>query len=201
MGTGVCGTELVNFSTIRYNTENKQKKGRAALSAFTPMLAGNLCSFVAACFTLMSAWSRDRKRIYLYQAAQCFILAIANVFFASVSGTTTFLLCAARNCLVAWDRFTPRRCALFVASVAALGILSNNRGVVGLIPVVTTAIYTVACLYVKSSRAIKLNLIVNLALWTVYDLFIGDYVSAGVDSVSAGTALVSILRESKTDSP
>ena len=33
------------------------------------------------------------------------------------------------------------------------------------------------------------------------DLFIGDYVSAGVDSVSAGTALVSILRESKTDSP
>ena len=99
------------------------------MSAFTPMLAGNLCSFVAACFTLMSAWSRDRKRIYLYQAAQCFILAIANVFFASVSGTTTFLLCAARNCLVAWDRFTPRRCALFVASVAALGIRAGPGAV------------------------------------------------------------------------
>ena len=170
------------------------------MSVSTPMLVGNLCSFVAACFTMLSAWSRDRKRIYLYQAAQCLILAIANIFFASVSGTTTFLLCAARNCLIAWDRFTPRRCALFVVSVAALGLLSNNRGAVGLIPVVTTAVYTVACLYVKSTGAIKLNLTVNLSLWTVYDLFIGDYVSAGVDSVSAVTALASLMRKSKTDS-
>ena len=170
------------------------------MSAFTPIVAGNLCSFIAACFTLLSAWSRDRKRIYLYQAIQCFILAIANIFFVSVSGTTTFLLCAARNCLIAWDRFTPRRCALFVVSVAALGLLSNNRGLVGLIPVVTTAIYTVACLYVKSTRAIKFNLIINLALWTVYDIFIGDYISAGVDSVSAGAALVSVFWGKKTDS-
>ena len=158
------------------------------------MLAGNLCSFIAACFTLASAWSGDRRRIYLYQAAQCSILAVANVFFASLSGTTTFLLCALRNVLLAYDRFTGRRCALFVGSVALLGVLANSRGAVGLIPVLTTAIYTVACLYAKSTRAIKLNLIVNLALWIVYELFILDFVSAAVDLVSAGTAVLSLLR-------
>ena len=157
------------------------------------MIVGNIFSFLAACFTLASAWSRERKRIYLFQAAQCFLLALANVFFASLSGTTTFLLCAARNGLIAFDRFTGRRCAVFVLAVAALGLLSNNRGAVGLIPVFTTAIYTVACLYAKRIKAVKCNLIVNLALWTVYDLFIGDYVSAAVDSVSAGTALASVM--------
>lgn len=170
------------------------------MSVFTPIVVGNLFSLVAACFTVLSAWSRDRKRIYLYQAAQCFILAIANIFFASPSGTTTFLLCALRNCLIARDRFTGRRCALFTLSVAALGILSNTRGPVGLIPVITTAIYSVACFYVKSARAIKLNLLVNLILWTVYELMIGDYVSAAADSVSAAAALVSLTRKRKADS-
>ena len=171
------------------------------MSAFTSILAGNLCSFIGACFTVLSAWSRDRKRIYLYQAAQCLILAIANIFFASLSGVTTLLLCALRNCLIAWNRYSGRSCAVFVVSVAIIGLLTNNRGLVGLIPVVTTAVYTVGCYYVKSTLTIKLNLIVNFVLWTIYDLVICDYVSAAADSVSAVTALASLMRKSKTDSP
>jgi hypothetical protein len=160
------------------------------------LLIGNLLSFVAACFTFLSAWSRDRKSIYLFQAAQCAILAAANLFFASVSGVTTLALCAARNLLIAYERFTPRLCAVFVAAVAALGLFSNNRGLVGLLPVVTTAAYTVGCLYAKSDRAVKRNLIVNLVLWAVYDAFVLDLVSLAVDSVSALTALFT-LRKNK----
>ncbi|MBQ6927124.1 MAG: YgjV family protein [Oscillospiraceae bacterium] len=158
------------------------------------MLIGNIISFAGACFTLLSAWSRDRKRIYLYQAAQCLLLAIANIFFASVSGVTTCALCAVRNGLLAYDRFTARHCAVFVVAVAALGLWVNNRGPVGLLPVVTTVIYTVGCFYARRSAPIKLNMIVNLVLWTAYDLLVGDFVSAAVDSVSAVTALVSIVR-------
>ena len=158
------------------------------------LLIGNLCSFVAACFTFLSAWSRDKKRIYLYQAAQCVVLAGANIFFASISGVTTYALCTVRNLLLAYDRFTPRRCYAFTAAVAILGIAANNRGLVGLLPVVTTAVYTVGCLYAKGTKAIKLNIIVNLILWAVYDAFILDLVSCAVDSVSAVAALVSIIR-------
>ena len=158
------------------------------------VLIGNLCSFVAACFTFLSAWSRDKKRIYLYQAAQCLVLAGANIFFASVSGVTTYALCTLRNLLLAYDRFTPRRCYAFVAAVAVLGLAANNRGLVGLLPVVTTAVYTVGCLYAKGTKAIKWNIIVNLVLWAVYDAFILDLVSCAVDSVSAIAALVSIFR-------
>ncbi len=158
------------------------------------LLFGNIVSFAAACFTLASAWSRDRRRIYLYQAGQCLLLAFANILFGSVSGVTTFALCTARNLLLAYDRFTPRRCWFFVSAVALLGLYANNRGAVGLIPVVTTALYTVVCLYAKRTRDIKLNLIVNLLLWAVYDFFILDLVSCAVDAVSAGTAVVSLFR-------
>ncbi|MBR1566479.1 MAG: YgjV family protein [Oscillospiraceae bacterium] len=162
------------------------------------ILIGNICAFVAACFTFLSAWSRDRKRIYLYQAAQCGVLAIANVFFASLSGVTTYALCTARNLLLGYERFTARRCAVFVAAVTVLGICANNRGLVGLLPVVTTAVYTVGCYYARRTPAIKWNLIANLILWAIYDAFILDLVSCAVDTVSAIAALVSIVRENKT---
>ena len=169
-----------------------------ALSQLSPeqrlLFFGNLVSFAAACFTLASAWSRDRRRIYLYQAGQCLLLACANILFGSVSGVTTFALCTARNLLLACDRFTAGRCFFFVAAVALLGLSANNRGLVGLIPVVTTAVYTVVCLYARRTRAIKLNLIVNLLLWAVYDFFILDLVSCAVDSASAAAALLSLFR-------
>ena len=158
------------------------------------MLIGNCISFAGAFFTLLSAWSRDRKRIYFYQAAQCLLLAVANIFFASVSGVTTCALCAVRNCLLAFDRFTARSCAVFVVAVAALGLYTNNRGLAGLLPIVATVLYTLGCFFAKRTKAIKLNMIVNLVLWAAYDLLVGDFVSAAVDSVSAVTALASILR-------
>ena len=158
------------------------------------MLIGNCISFAGAFFTLLSAWSRDRKRIYLYQAAQCLLLAVANIFFASVSGVTTCALCAVRNCLLACDRFTARSCAVFVVAVAALGLYTNNRGLAGLLPIVATVLYTLGCFFAKRTKAIKLNMIVNLVLWAAYDLLVGDFVSAAVDSASAVTALASILR-------
>ena len=89
--------------------------------------------------------------------------------------------------------------AVSVAAVALLGLSANNRGALGLIPVVTTALYTVVCLYARRTRAIKLNLIVNLLLWAVYELFIMDLVSCVVDTVSAGAAAASLLRGEPED--
>ncbi|MBQ1316363.1 MAG: YgjV family protein [Lachnospiraceae bacterium] len=161
----------------------------------TPLITGNYISFAAACFTLASALSGDRKRIYLFQAVQCFLLAVANIFFFSVSGVTTFLLCAVRNLLLACDRFTRKLCIVFVAAVAVIGLAANNRGLLGLLPVITTALYTIICLYAKREKAIKMNMVVNLSLWAVYEIFISDYVSFAVDSATAAAALFSIFRK------
>ena len=160
-------------------------------------LLGNLISFVAACFTIASAWSGNRKRIYLYPAVQCFLLALANIFFNSISGVTTYIICAARNVLLAYDRFTARLCIITVACVGIIGISVNNRGMIGLLPVITTALYTIVCFFAKRRSTIKMNIIVNLALWAVYDILIHDYVSFSVDTGSAIVAVISILRWKK----
>ena len=161
------------------------------------ILAGNMLSLAAACFTAASCWSRDHKRIYLYQAAQCLLLAAANVFFASMSGTITFILCAMRNTMIAYGRFSGKVCAAFFVVLHILGIAGNNRGAVGLIPVAATMIYTAGCYFARRIPAIKLNMIVNQFLFTVYDVFILDLVSAVVDFVSGVLAIVSLIRMKK----
>ena len=158
------------------------------------MIIGNSISLVAAIFTVASSWSKDRERIFLYQAVQCFLLAIANIFFVSVSGITTYALCALRNLLIAYDRFTNKVCIAFLICVTAIGLFANNRGLIGLLPVLTTAIYTIACFYVRKTKPIKLNIIANLTLWAIYDIAVHDFVSFTVDTVSAGTAMVSLFR-------
>ena len=85
----------------------------------------------------------------------------------------------------------------FVACVSVIGLAVNNRGLVGLIPVFTTALYTVICLYAKRRVAIKANIIANLSLWAVYDILISDYVSFAVDTGSAVVAVFSLLRRNE----
>lgn len=96
--------------------------------------------------------------------------------------------------LLAYERFTARLCIITVACVGIIGVSVNNRGIIGLLPVITTALYTIICFYAKRRSTIKMNIIVNLALWAVYDILIHDYVSFSVDTGSAIIAVISILR-------
>ena len=176
-----------------------ETKGEGEIEFMEKMiLAGNSISLLAACFTAASSWSKEKKHIYLYQTVQCFLLAIANVFFASFSGCVTLFLCSIRNLLTAYDKFTGRLCGIFLVLILVPGILTNNRGLTGLIPVVTTVIYTVGCLYLKTEKKIKGNIIINQILWSIYDILILDIVSFGVDMASALIAVIALFRKEES---
>lgn len=163
----------------------------------TNLIIGNLISVGAAVFTVASSLSHGRKKIYLYQTLQCLTMAAASVFFLSASGVTTFLLCAVRNYLVAYDRFTKKLCYVFLILIAVLGLISNNRGMPGLLPVVTTLIYTICSYLFMDDFKIKLNICMNLTLWAIYDVLILDLVSLVVDVITVTVTVVSIFKLKK----
>lgn len=158
------------------------------------IIIGNIISMAAAVFTFLGSVSRGRKKIYGYQVIQCAVMAVASVVFGSWSGVTTFALCGIRNAFAAYDRLTARRTVIIAVLVGILGIISNNRGAVGLIPVIATIIYTAGSFALRSERKIKLNIALNLVLWAIYDLIIMDYVSAAIDFVTAAVTMVSFFR-------
>lgn len=161
------------------------------------LIIGNVISLVAAVFTILSSVSHGNKKIYGYQAIQCAVMAVASIFFASASGITTYILCTARNGFLMYEKFTKRMCVVFMILVAIIGCVSNNRGAVGYLPVITTLIYTLGTLLCKGEVNIKLNIIVNLVLWAIYDIIIYDFVTFGIDTVSAIVTLISLVAVAK----
>ena len=96
----------------------------------------------AAVFTVSSSISTGRRKIYGYQACQCAVMIAASVFFGSISGVVTFAFCVLRNLMLMNDKFTKNACIIFMILLSVTGILSNNLGIIGLIPVVATDLYT-----------------------------------------------------------
>lgn len=164
------------------------------MSTVSRHLIANLISAVCAVFTIAASWVPDRKKSYLIQVAQCFTYAVASVFFGMYATAVSMVLCSVRNGLEAYDKFSLKLCIPFCVIVAALGIGFNTSGVLGLIPAFATVVYTLGCYLCKSLLSTKINIFVNLLLWTLYDMMIVDVPSSVVDSVGALVALVAFFR-------
>ncbi len=161
------------------------------------ILIGNGIAIFAAIFTILSSFSHGKKKIYGYQVLQCFFRALAQIFFFSYSGLTTLVLCAVRNILVAYDRFTKTLCIVFMIMITVLGIMANNRGIIGLIPIITTLIYTFGSYLYHDDYKIKMNITLNMVLWAIYDFMILDFVSGMIDTGSAFITIAAILKDKK----
>ena len=147
------------------------------------ILIGNLISVLASFALLAGCLMKSPKKVYAMQVAENLILCVSSAFLGSWSGISTLLISTARNALLVKGRFDRRMMILFSVLVTVCGVWVNNRGVVGLLPVLATVILTV-CNY----------LIGNLALWAVYFFAITDIASGVTQIVVLAATLVSICR-------
>ncbi len=157
------------------------------------LVIGNIISFVASMFLLLSCVFKKRNLVFLCQFFECSLLALASIFFESYAGMTTLILCATRNIVIAKDKYTNKIMWLFLVLTAFFGVLSNNRGVVGLLPVIATIFYTLSTYLFKGIMATKVNIFINTFLWVVYSVLIKDYSTTVSNSVVLITVSVSML--------
>ena len=161
------------------------------------LIIGNLLSAAAAVFMAAANWSDKKTTSFRYQCLQCLILAAASVFFGSYAGVTTLLLCAGRNYLIAVDRYTGRLCVIFMILTGLAGVLVNNRGFIGLLPVAATVIYCAGSYLARRIMAVKVNILFNQIAWLIYEASVMDIVSAITDAVTLVILLISMVRLGK----
>jgi len=161
------------------------------------LIIGNCISAVAAIFTARSSWSKDTWNIYINQVIQCLLLAFASVFFNSYAGIVTLLACAFRNYLAAKEKLDAKMTILCFILIVIPGILINNRGYVGFIVIVANAVYTLGMYYARRELTIKINIVVDLALWIIYECIIIDIPSIIADGIGLIVTVASIIRIKK----
>lgn len=158
------------------------------------ILLGNLISFMASLALTAGCLSKDPKKVYILQVAENLILCVSSMCFGSWSGISTLLVSTARNMLLVKGRFDKRMMYLFIVLVTVCGLWVNNRGIIGLLPVLATVILTICNYYAKDILAIKWSLLVNLVLWAIYFFFILDMISGVTQVVIAVVTRASIYQ-------
>lgn len=153
-----------------------------------------ILSGVTAVFTMLSAWTPDKKKSFLFQTAQCLVYAAASWFFGVYPAIVSMLVCAVRNYLVAEEKYTRRVAYLLTVIAGVAGVASNTSGFLGLIPVIATVEYGIFLGMFQTQISSKANTLVNLLLWVGYDFLIRDFINGSVDSVSSVLAVLSIVR-------
>lgn len=158
------------------------------------IVIGNVISFMSAMCMVFSCCSKDMKKVFGFQFLECVLLAVASVFFGTYAAVVTLLLSAARNIITAMGKFTRPVMVIFLLLVTGLGILTNNRGIIGFLPVIATLEYTVCCHYITDVKATKISILVNLIIWIVYSFIIFDFSTAVMDSMVAIVDVVVLVK-------
>ena len=158
------------------------------------ILIGNIISFTGAVFLAVSCVVKSRKQIFVLQFLNCAVLAVASYFFNAYATITTLIICCIRNIFIMRDKFTKPVLAFIIVSVVILGLLSNNRGLIGLMPVAATVEYTTCCYFIRDVRKTRVSILINEIIWVTYSLLVSDFSTAISDSAVIVVDIMSILK-------
>ena len=153
------------------------------------IIVGNIISFAAAVMLFLGCCTADTRKIYGYQIAENGILCLSSLVFGSYSGLVTLSLAIFRNVLLMKDQYTRNWMIGLSILITAGGVLVNTKGIVGLCPVLATLIWTIANYYFRDVFYVKIFLLINIALWTIYFFVIWDF-SSGIAQVVMGMICV-----------
>lgn len=158
------------------------------------IVIGNFISLIAGIFLILSMWVNDEKKAYFHQFMNAFILMFSSAFFLSWTGVVTMAIAASRNMMVYKDRLTRNWTIFFIVVSVVLGLLVNNMGLVGILPIIGIVQITLDNFYLKSIRAIKTSFIVNSVIYIIYFLAIFDFSSAAIESITALIGIISLIK-------
>ncbi len=158
------------------------------------IIVGNIISFIAGVFLVLSMWVNDEKDAYKYQFLNAFVLMISSVFFLSWTGVTTMGIAAARNMFVYKDRLTLSWTVFFIIVSVVTGLMVNTMGFIGLLPIIAIVQITVCNYMFKSIKWIKLSFIVNEIFYIIYFIAIWDISSSVIESITALIGTYSFFR-------
>lgn len=163
-----------------------------------PLLIGNLCSLLAMVTDAISASRKTAKSMLLVQILSQIIYGTGAIALKGYSAAVQNAVAILRN--VAAIRKVQSKWAewLLVALAVVLGLLFNNLGTIGLLPVVANFIYSVAIFAFKDNeRVIKGAFAVNMALFTVFNALILNFVGTATNAVLAVSTTAFVIRDIK----
>ena len=162
----------------------------------TPRIIGNLCSLLAMGTDAISSTRKTPKAMLWMQTLSQVIYFIGTVVLGGYSGAVQNAVSILRN-LVAIRKISNQVLEWTLVGLGVVfGLVFNNLGLAGLLPVIANLQYTLAVFKFKDNeRALKISFAVCIGMFAAFNLAIYNFVGVASNLVVLGTTLVMLFKK------
>ena len=160
------------------------------------VILGNGCSLLAMVTDSISSTQKTAKGVLLMQSLSQLIYCIGTILLKGYSGAVQNVVSILRNFVAIRKISSPLIEWILVALGVALGLLFNNLGLIGYLPVVANLQYTLAVFKFKENeRALKISFAICIGLFAIFNCAIFNFVGVASNLVVLGTTLVMLFKQ------
>ena len=163
----------------------------------TYLILGNIFSLLSAVCIAVSVIKKNKNDLILWQVIDVIFCILSNIALYTYAALTTNSIALIRNILAYKSKLTKPLTLVLSVLCVIVGLWANNRGIIGLFPIIASASYTVLMFITKDEQQMRWALISNLMLWLVHDAYVQAYPSAVTDLVLSIWTAIQIYKHKK----
>jgi len=160
----------------------------------TALIVGNVCSlFAMGTDAISSSRKKVSTMLWIQNASQLFY-AIGSVLLKGYSGAVQNVVCIIRNLIVIKGNNSKIVGWVLVFLGAAAGLLSNNIGFAGLLPILANLQYTLAMFqFPKNERVLKISFLITSILFIFFCLKIWNFIGVITNAIVAISTIIALV--------
>lgn len=153
------------------------------------VIIGNVLAFMSSICLLISVFKHNKKKLLKYQIWDNIFSILANIILGGTAGLITVSIALLRNILSYYEN----KIAYATLPILAIaGVLLNRDGLWGYIPICASLSYAFIMIKFKSVKVIKLGLVSNLILWSIYYIHLQSILNVFTYTVVIGITLLNL---------
>ena len=156
------------------------------------LLIANILSLISTVVLIISLFVKSKENMLLLQAGNYILGAFSNALASSYAGACSNIISFFRNTYLS-QRKSLVATIVFSVLYIALGVLTNTRGFIGLLPVLASVEYTLFVYFAKTAQLLRYGALINLLLWMIHDICIALYGALISDIILIVITTVSIF--------
>ena len=149
----------------------------------TYLILGNIFSLLSAICIAISVLKKNKNDLIYWQVIDVIFCILSNIALYTYAALTTNSIALIRNILAYKNKLTKKITWILFILCIIVGLWANNRGIIGLFPIIAFASYTIFMFTTKNEQQMRWALSSNLILWFVHDIYVQAYPSALTDII------------------
>lgn len=160
------------------------------------IIIGNLCSLLGMGLDSYSSTKKTKKEILFIQNISLFVYGTGSIFLKGYSASAQNYVGIIRN-VVATNEKSPKWAHWFLIALGVvMGLIFNNLGFIGLLPIIANLEYSIAIFTIKDNdKLLKICFLINVLLFAIFCLFIYNFVGVITNSIVIISCLINIIKK------